>query len=161
MNFRNAVVLIWIGVFAVACAQSVQISAGPDVDLAAEEAAVRALSARWLELETAKDSAGIAALFAGDGVLMRENQEPVVGTDAIEAFVRAEQAASSTTVVNWDTDRVEVSSSGDLAAEYGSWTVTGDGELLDEGRYVAVYRKVGGEWKVSTDTSISTVPGVE
>lgn len=47
-------------------------------------------------------------------------------------------------------DRIEVAASGDLAVERGAYQ-----SPTDEGRYVTVYRKVGGAWKVAADMSVS------
>lgn len=137
---------------------------GNTVDLAAEEAAVRAVSARWLELESDKDAAGIAALFATDGTISWEDQDPVVGQTAIEAMLNRNHEENPREVDSWETERVDVAASGDLAIEYGSWSTRNgglDGNEDDEGRYVTVYRKVEGEWKVSSDMGLSTVPNEE
>jgi uncharacterized protein (TIGR02246 family) len=147
--------LAFIVLSAAACAPP----APPPVDLAAEEQAVRAISMQWLEFENANDMAAIAALFAEDGTLIREDEEPIVGAGAIEAHMTADQAANPGAVSSWTTDRVEVGSAGDLAVEYGTWSETGlgpDGSGEDHGRYVTIYRKVNGAWKVAADASLST-----
>jgi len=149
--------LVFMALSAVACAPQT----APPIDLAAEDQAVRAVSMQWLELDKAQDFAGIAALFTDDGILYRENENPVVGPAAIEAFMRSTQAENPSRVASWTTDRVEVAATGDLAVEYGSWAETGQGPAgteQDEGRYVTVYRKVSGAWKVAADVSLSTKP---
>jgi uncharacterized protein (TIGR02246 family) len=116
---------------------------------------------QWLAFENAKDMAGIAALFTEDGSLIRENQEPVVGRAAIEADLNRTRMENPTSVANWETDRVEVAASADLAVEYGTWSETGlgpNGTEQDHGRYVTTFRKVNGAWKVAADISISTTP---
>lgn len=65
--------------------------------------------------------------------------------------------------VTWSTDRVDVSTSGDLAVEYGKYDVKGlgaKGTESDQGRYVTVYKKVNGDWKVAADIGTSTKPVV-
>ena len=59
--------------------------------------------------------------------------------------------------------RVEVAASGDLAVEYGTWSETGlgpNGTEEDHGRYVTVFLKVNGAWKIAADASLSTKPEV-
>ena len=124
----------------------------PATDLAAEEAAVDATSQQWLTHAQAKEAAGIAGLFADDGVLFVENQDPVVGPSAIEAFFRRDFKDNPDRVPNFGSDRIEVAASGDLAVEFGSG---GDGDVR---KYITVYRKVDGVWKVVGDMSISTKP---
>ena len=63
--------------------------------------------------------------------------------------------------MNWITDRVEIAASGDLAVEYGSYTDTGlglNGTETDKGKYITVYRKVNGAWRVAADIGNSTKP---
>jgi uncharacterized protein (TIGR02246 family) len=116
---------------------------------------------RWLELARAKDAAGIAALFAEDGRLLRENAPPVMGPAAIQASEQQDITESPNAVPNWTTERVEVAASGDLAVEHGTYSITGlgaDGSGSDEGAYVTVFRKVNGTWMIVTDASVSTRP---
>ena len=131
------------------------------IDLNTEEQAIRSISMRWLELANSQDAAGVAALFTDDGVVFTDNQEPVVGQTAIQDFRTQRQEKNPKLVFDWITDRVEIAASGDLAIEYGSWTNTGgglSGTEEDHGKYVTVYRKVNGTWKVVSDIGISTKP---
>jgi uncharacterized protein (TIGR02246 family) len=156
MQTRNAAVLSLVVLSLAACA-----APQPQVDIAAEEQAVRALSMRWLELDKAKDNAGIAALFADDGVMYREGAEPAVGSAAIQAALAAEDTQNPDETVEWTTDRVEVAPSGDLAVEQGTWTSTtpaAAGSTQASGKFLTVHRKVNGEWKVVADMSITTTP---
>ena len=158
---RSMMSLIAFTAFALACAPAQ--APPPPVDLAADEQAVRAISKQWLELDRAKDMASIAALFAEDGVLIRQQEEPIVGHAAIEAHMTKQQTENPTRVPDWSTERVEVAASGDLAVEYGTWSETGlgpNGTEEDHGRYVTVFRKVNGAWKIAADASLSTEPEV-
>lgn len=131
------------------------------VDLQKEEQAVRSLSMKWLELWKAHNAASEAALFADDGIVFRENQEPVVGRTSIENLFTLDHKQNPKAVANWITDRVEVATSDDFAVEYGSWAETGrepSGTDKDHGKYITVYRKVNNTWKVAADISVSTKP---
>jgi uncharacterized protein (TIGR02246 family) len=126
-----------------------------------DEQAIRAISKNWLELTKKHDAAASSALFADDGVSYGMNQEPFVGPAAIKKHFSEDFAQNPKEEIDWSTDRVEVASSGDLAVEYGKYNVKGlgkDGTISDQGRYVTVYRKVGGTWKVSADIGSSTKP---
>jgi uncharacterized protein (TIGR02246 family) len=158
MQRRNAALFTWFALALAACTAPGATPSAPPVDLAAEGDAVRAISMRWLELERSKDAAGVAALFAADGIAFRAQHEPVVGNAAIQEYMAAEYAANPTSRVEWTTDRVEVAASGDLAAEYGTFSETSDSGEADNGKFVTVYRKVNGEWKVAADMSVSTKP---
>jgi uncharacterized protein (TIGR02246 family) len=133
----------------------------PMVDVAAEEAAIRALSARWLELEGARDAAAIAGLFADDGRLVWSGQDPVIGPAAIQAFLVKEYAENPKQTTAWTTERVMIAAGGDMAVEYGAYAnaATGmDGMGTSRGSYVTVYQKAGGAWKIKADASASATP---
>jgi uncharacterized protein (TIGR02246 family) len=131
------------------------------VDLKAEEQAIRAISMKWLELAKSHNSAGIAALFADEGTEYNENQEPSVGPAAILRSITQDLKENPKEVVNWTTDRVDIATSIDLAVEYGSYNSMGlglNGTGTDHGKYVTVYRKINGTWKVVADITNSTQP---
>lgn len=160
---RRCMVSTWVFVAFAAAACAPAQAPPPAVDLAAEEQAVRAISMQWLELERAQDMASIAALFTEDGALIREHEDPIVGRAAIEAHLTQDQTENPSGVPDWSTERVEIAASADLAVEYGTWSETGlgaDGTGEDHGRFVTVYRKVDGAWKIAADASLSTKPEV-
>lgn len=144
---------------ATGCQRQAEVEQPPD--LAQEEQAIRAISLNWLELDKARDAAAQAGLFDQDSVVIRANQEPAVGQAAIQEAFAQNYEQNPSSVPDWSTDRVEIAASGDLAVEYGSWSFSNsgpDGTGSDHGKYVTVYRKVGGAWKVASDTSVSTKP---
>ncbi|MGH7503241.1 MAG: YybH family protein [Longimicrobiales bacterium] len=156
MQTRKAAVLSIIAIALAACS-----APAPQVNAAAEEEAIRAMSMRWLELDRAEDHAGIAALFAADGVIYRDEDEPAVGTVAIQAALLEDDAGNPNEVVDWTTDKVEISSAGDMAVEHGTWTSTGSrptGDGSSRGRFMTVDRRIDGEWKVVADMSVTTTP---
>jgi uncharacterized protein (TIGR02246 family) len=137
------------------------VSAQQKPDLKAEEQAIRSISKKWLELTKKHDNAACAALFADDGVVYSMNKQPSVGPAAIKKQFTEQQEKSPKADVNWNTERVEVSTSGDLAVEYGAFNVSGigpNGTETDMGKYITVYRKVNGVWKVAADIGTSTKP---
>ena len=130
-------------------------------DLAAEDKAIRDADARWLKAAQARDAAGEAAAFASDGVAYREHVEPMIGPAAFQAFTtkfRTDNPKSSTT---WSTDTIRIAESGDIAVQTGQYHLTGlgpNGDREDKGRFVTVWKKVNGDWKVAHDISSTTMP---
>jgi uncharacterized protein (TIGR02246 family) len=127
----------------------------------AEERAIREADARWLKAAQAHDAAGAAAVFASDGVSYPNHLDPVVGPAAFQAHSEKQLAANPKAMVKWMTDSVQVAASGDLAVQTGTYHITGMGPKgtdEDRGRFVTVWKKVNGEWKVAHDIGSTTVP---
>jgi uncharacterized protein (TIGR02246 family) len=127
------------------------------VDINAEEQAIRSISMNWLQLQKNHDAAGCAAQFADDGISYSVNVEPSIGPAAIQEAFNKSYEKNPGMIINWNTDRVEIAASGDLAVEYGSYSMTDQGQE-DHGKYITVYRKVNSKWKVAADIGTSTKP---
>ena len=133
----------------------------PKPDLAAEERAIRDADARWLKAAESRDAAGEAAIIASDGVAYREHVEPLVGPAAFQAYTTKQQTENPKAKATWSTDTIRVAEAGDIAIQTGQYQVTGlgpKGEREDRGRFVTVWKKVNGEWKVAQDISSTTMP---
>src|SRR5438270_6390422 len=79
------------------CAQQ---PAGPAVNLAAEEAEIRATDTRWQEAVKARDTERTASFWADDATIYQSNGPAIVGKDAIRAYV-AGAFASPDFSINW------------------------------------------------------------
>ena len=133
----------------------------PSINLAKEEQAIRDISMKWLVFANAHDVSNTVTLFAEDGVVYRQNQEPTVGRNAIQDLFTRENEQNPKSVFSWNTDRVEIAASGDLAVEYGTWSESGagmDGTEAFNGKFITVYRKIDGVWKIISDIGVGTNP---
>lgn len=126
---------------------------GPSADLAVEEQAIRDVSARWSAFDEAKDAAGVAGLFADDGVVIWEQWPPARGIEEIEAHMARAYLENPSGEGSFAPDRIDLGSAGDLAVEQGGYDGP-DGP----GRYVTVHKKLNGEWRIITDVSVGTAP---
>ncbi len=129
-------------------------AAAPVVDLAAEEQAVRNRSGEWMNFANSKDAASIAnGIFAPDGILISEDKAHR-GPAQIQAAMEAQIKKTPDAVVSWTSDKVQVADSGDLAVEFGSFTVDPDGEgkkPAHQGSFATTWAKVDGQWRVTSD----------
>ena len=128
----------------------------PQVDVEAEEAAIRDLNdVQWLNAAQAKDVDTVLSFFADDASRFPPNAPIVTGKEAIRARV-SEEYSGQDFAISWQTTKVEVSRSGDLAYSHGTSEVTvNDPEgnpVTDKEKWVVVWKKQpDGSWKAVLD----------
>jgi uncharacterized protein (TIGR02246 family) len=137
-----------------------EVNSTAAVDVGADEQAIRGQVDRWLQLVKAKDAAGIAELYAEDGAVMPPNTPIGKGRAAIEQTWAAMMATPGFDLT-FVPDQIVLSSSGDMALDRGTYrlAVSPDGTAqIDTGKYVVVWRKIGGDWKAVADIFNSDLP---
>jgi uncharacterized protein (TIGR02246 family) len=130
------------------------------VDTGAEEQAIRGQVDHWLQLVKAKDAAAIAGLYTDDGAVMAPNAPIGKGHDAIQQ-AWASMMGTPGFDLTFTPEQIVVSSSGDMALDRGTYklAVAPSGKAqTDTGKYVVVWRKVGGAWKAAADIFNSDLP---
>lgn len=96
-----------------------------------------------------QDAEGLAGLYTEDGQLLPPGSDVVAGHDDIAAFWQGVFDAGGSTV---RLETVEVDDLGDTAIEVGRFTLgDGDGNTVDEGSFVVVWRDEDGEWRLHRD----------
>ena len=134
-------------------------AAPPPVDTAAEEAAIKAVTAAWLEAYNAGDVEKIVAMYADDGVLMPPHAAVATGHAGIRAFLTADTAAAKAAGVKLVPGATTAGVAGDTGWESGSYTATdASGTPVDSGSYLSVSRKTNGKWLFIRDTYNSDRP---
>ncbi len=153
-NHSCAAVAVTICVSLLGCGQTSR------VDVAAEEQVIRELDRRWQAAVDARDIEACLAFYAPDGRQMPANAPAVVGEAAIrqwyESWLLDPNVSSS-----FAPEVVEVAASGDLAYDRGTYRFemqTPEGPVVDEGKYVVVWRKTDGEWRAVLDIGNSDLP---
>lgn len=129
-------------------------------DAAADEQAIRSTNERWLQLIRAKDAAAIAQLYADDGAVMPPNEKAASGRESIEHWWSSSMQMPGFDLT-FETDQLVVSQAGDMALDRGTYRFAATppgGAIDDSGKYVVVWRKVDGEWKVAADIFNSDGP---
>jgi uncharacterized protein (TIGR02246 family) len=121
--------------------------------------AIASANANFMSAFARRDAAGMAALYTPDGQLLPTGSDVVDGPQAIEAFW---QAVMGMGIKEATLDTVEVEAHGDAAYEVGRYTLKGDGgQLLDQGKYVVIWKRDGGQWKLHRDIWNSSLPAVQ
>jgi uncharacterized protein (TIGR02246 family) len=102
------------------------------------------------------DAAGVAALYTEEGQLLPPNADFMVGREAIQAFWQGVMDAGIASV---KIEIVEVDGHGDTAIEVSKFTLHAqDGTELDAGKFIVVWKRVEGEWKLHRDIFNSSKP---
>jgi ketosteroid isomerase-like protein len=152
-----------IAVLFCACIILIGCTRAPKVDTLAEANAIRNLEDQWTVALQKSDTDKIISFFNTDAVAMKPNTPISIGLQAI----RKERESSFTdTTMLYKTysskiDTIEVSASGDLAYVRGTdriTTKTPNGLVDDMGKWVDIWKKINGEWKVVVNIWNSDMP---
>jgi len=113
------------------------------------------LATEWAAAYNAKDAAKLAGLYTEDAVFMAPNQPMAKGRAAIEAQFKREFQQGFT---NLKLMPMESAISGAQAFEAGTATVTAPGGRTENGKYLVVFKQVGGAWKIAYDINNTDQP---
>ena len=156
MQHRSAFVCVMLALTFVVAGAAPSLGA----DLAAEEQRIRELDAAWVAAVAAKDAKATAAFYADDGRIMPQNAPGAEGLDAVgevwSGLFRLKDFA-----LTFEPTHIAVAEAGDIAYDIGTYSLafTSDqGPVQDLGKYVVVWKKVNGEWKVAADIFNSNGP---
>ena len=129
-------------------------SVTPKVDPIAEMHAIRALDSRFSAAVARLDVVGTAALYAPDATILPPGLPAVHGADAIRTMLASLFTAPGLSIT-LRPQRIDIAAAGDLATDQGEVEVgmnTAEGPVIEVSKYLEVWRKVDGEWKLMYDT---------
>lgn len=165
--WKSTLILVAAAAAALACqSQDTATEQGSDttpaVDAEAVRAAITANDEAFGQAFNAGDAATIVALYTPDAVLLPPNEPRIEGSAGIqESFAGMFEEAPGATL-DLTTEDVQVAAAGDYAYGVGSFSISGsapDGsEWSDQGKYVAIWKNIEGEWKMVLDTWSSDSP---
>jgi uncharacterized protein (TIGR02246 family) len=126
-----------------------------DTDVKSE---IQRLSDKFSEAASAGDAAAVAALYAEDAVLLPLEAPIVKGRAAIQDFwkpvVESGAKAKLTTT--------EATLAGDYVHEIGTYTIKhADGALIQEGKYLVIWKRAGKTWQIHRDIWNSNSPAAK
>ena len=138
-------------------------TSAPKVDIQAEKDAIQSLEDQWSAALQAKDAEKILNFYAAEAVSMSSNKPIYTGLDAIKNGI-VSMLADTTVIFNTykgAVDAIELSATGDLAYARGHDEIskkTKEGIAKDEGKWVDIWKKFDGQWKVVVSISNSNNP---
>jgi ketosteroid isomerase-like protein len=121
---------------------------------ARENSEMSARADLWETAFNARDMDAVLDLYTEDARLLPPNAPMGMGKDAVEG-VFEEMAAAGLMV---ETHVIETLAAGDLAYNIGTYALTADGAEVDRGKYMEIWRRTDGEWKMSADMFNSDLP---
>ena len=99
---------------------------------------------------------GMASLYTSDGMLLPPGAGVQQGSKAIQDFWKMVMDLG---IKRAQLSTVQIEREGEMAVEMGKYKLSGaDSQLIDEGKYIVVWKKVNDDWKLHKDiwnTSLS------
>ncbi len=145
----------WLAGGLLAC----QGDAEPTIDTAAEADVIMELEREWSRRFADGDLDWIMGLHAADARQLPPGADWVVGTEALRAAWEG-MINTEGLELAWEPVVVTVSSSGDMAYDYGTASMTTPDGTTQSMKYVVVWTRVGDEWKIAVDMfNANAAPG--
>lgn len=123
---------------------------------AADEKAILDLDKQWGDAATRLDLEATVAFYAPDGALVWPDAPAVHGTTGIRAAWKDMIDNTPGLTLQFVADKITISDAGDIGVDFGAvhFGYTGpDGAKINlVGKYVVVWHKLSGEWKVLYDS---------
>jgi uncharacterized protein (TIGR02246 family) len=120
---------------------------------------IKASNAQFAAAAAKGDAAGVTALYTDDALLMPAGSGNIAGAAGILKFWQGALASGVGGVV---LKTVEVYGHGATATEVGEYSMSDkSGKELDHGKYIVVWRRLAGHWKLHRDmfsTSVAAKP---
>lgn len=135
----------------------------PPSDLAADERAIRELSATWQKALLARDADTQASMFADDGISYHDGQAPLVGPQAILEWEKKAVNSHPKAKITSRTTELKIAAGGDVAIQAGEGELTdlgenGEDHAVHRQRFLTIWKKVNGRWKVAHDMAVNATP---
>lgn len=102
------------------------------------------------------DAEALAGFYASDALLLPPASDILAGDEAIGKFWRE---AVQSGVNGLEISTLEVDAAGDKAIEVGTYVLkNAAGTPVDNGKYIVVWKRVDGAWRLHRDIFNSSVP---
>ena len=102
------------------------------------------------------DATGMGMLYTEKGQLLPSNTDFVTGRKAIQGFWKAVMDMG---IKGAKLETIELEEHGTSAYEVGKYTLSGtEGQVMDQGKYVVIWKKQGGDWKLHRDIWNTSMP---
>ena len=116
---------------------------------------IAAANRRLMDIFKQNDAVAAAACYTEDAQFLIPHLDPIQGRQAIEAIWKSMVGHGHTL----DFKTLELEGSDTSALDIGQYTRTdGTGAILDRGKYIVLWKRVAGDWKIHRDMISTSLP---
>ncbi len=117
---------------------------------------IQKLNDKFSQIFVSGDAHALSMLYTKDAKLFPVNADVIQGRETIE---KAMAPMMSMGIKKYILKTVEAKSCGNLAYEEGRYEAYMEGNrLIDQGKYLVIWKKVDGQWKIFRDIYNTSVP---
>ena len=118
--------------------------------------AIVAANENFMAVFRSGDAAALAALYTEQGQVLPPNSDFIRGRQAVQGFW---QAVMDMGIKEARLETGEVEDHGDTAIEASTFALLGEGgQVVDEGKYIVIWKQEDGGWKLHRDIFNSSLP---
>ena len=111
---------------------------------------------RFMEAFGRRDADGVAQMYTSAAQLLPANSDFVAGASAVQSFWQGVMDMGIREVI---LDTLELEPHDDTAYEVGRYTLkVAGGQLADTGKYLVIWKRDGGSWKIHRDIWTTSQP---
>lgn len=117
----------------------------------ADEKAIRDIDKQWAQAAQQKNVDKTVSFYADDASLFAPGAPIATGPQQIRGVWQHFLSDPNVVSVNFGPNKVEIAKSGDMAYDTGWTEIKMKNGSVEKGKYVVVWKKVGGKWKPVAD----------
>jgi len=117
--------------------------------------AIMAANGRFMDAFSRGDTEGLASLYTDEGQVLPPGNEVITGKGGIQGFW---QAVVEKGIKSAKLETLELNEYTDTAVEVGKYTMGGKGQVLDQGKYIVIWKRKDGQWKLHRDIWNTSMP---
>jgi ketosteroid isomerase-like protein len=158
-KFFYGILITTVCLLAISCNEQDKIAiekSAAAFDIKQAEASVKQSNLNFMKSFKAGDSAAVANCFTTDAQAMIANLPPVTGRDDIKTYISGQMQNG---IRIFELATIKVWGDSTVLTEEGTYKCNDSiGNLLDKGKYIAIWKTEAGNWKVYRDFWCSNVP---
>ena len=118
--------------------------------------AIMAANDRFMDAFSNGDTEGVASLYTDEGQILPPGNDVITGKVGVQKFW---QALVEMGIKSAKLETLELNEYTDAAVEVGKYTLGGeDGQVLDQGKYIVIWKQEDGQWKLHRDIFNTSIP---